>query len=425
MARIVLTCWGSHGDIDPFLGLGGGLRARGHSVALATIEYYRPLVTSSGLDFHPLRPAVDPTETHIVERIMDRRRGTEFILKRLLIPSLEAMFDDVRAAAKGADLLVSHPITFATPIVAEHQRLPWASVVLAPMSFFSAHDMPVIPPAPWVKSLERLGQWPGRFIVSLSKRVTAQWEKPIHAFRQRLGLPPGRQPVFDGQHSPRLVLAMFSKVLGAPQPDWPAHVVVTGHPFHDAPHGTSLAPELEAFLASGAAPVVFTLGSSVVLIANDFWRQSVEAAGSLGLRAVLLAGPDGSVRLRAELASRGQADILAVERAPHSLLFPRAAAVVQQCGIGTLAQSLRSGRPFLAVPHAHDQPDNAFRAARLGVARILYPQRYAAARVAKELKALLEEPAYASASERVADVVRTEQGIDTACDAIERTFALG
>ena len=39
------------------------------------------------------------------------------------------MFDDVSAAASQADLLVSHPVTFATPIVAERRGLPWASAV--------------------------------------------------------------------------------------------------------------------------------------------------------------------------------------------------------------------------------------------------------------------------------------------------------
>ena len=77
MARIVLTTWGSHGDIDPFLGLGLGLRARGHQVAIATIEYYRPLVETSGLEFRSLRPEVDPNDTALIERIMDRRHGSE------------------------------------------------------------------------------------------------------------------------------------------------------------------------------------------------------------------------------------------------------------------------------------------------------------------------------------------------------------
>lgn len=424
MARIVLTCWGSHGDIDPFLGLGLALRARGHAVTIATLEYYRPLITGAGLGFHAVGPHVDPTETHVVRRIMDRNRGTEYILKELLFPSLERQFDELSDAVTGADLLVSHPITFAGPIVAEHRRLPWTNVVLAPMSFFSRHDYPVLPPAPWLKSLERLGDWPGRLIVAMSRRVTEPWAEPVYAFRERLGLPRGAHPVFEGQHSPRLVLALFSRALGEPQPDWPPHVVVTGHAFHDAPHGTTLPPELEDFLSSGAPPIVFTLGSSAVLIAGDFWRESVDAVTRLGTRAVLLAGPDGAAALRADLAARGRTNIMALERAPHSLLFPRAAAVVQQCGVGTLAQSLRSGRPMLAVPYAHDQPDNAFRAERLGLARIVYPGRYKARRVAAELRRLLDEPRYAAAAERVAAVVRREGGIGAACEAIERTFSL-
>lgn len=424
MARIVLTCWGSHGDVDPFLGLGLALRQRGHRVALVTLEYYRPLVTAAGLDFFPLRPSPDPTELHIVERIMDPRRGTEFILRELLFPALDGMFDDISAASVDADLLVSHPVTFATPIVADYRRLPWANVVLAPMSFFSAHDMPVLPPAPWVKSLDRLGPWAGRAIVRLAKAVTSRWERPVTDLRRRLGLPVTGQPVFDGQHSPRLVLAMFSRVLGAPQPDWPAHVAVTGHPFYDAPHGTALSPELEAFLQAGEPPIVFTLGSSVVLVAKTFWRESLAAAARAGRRAVLLAGPEAAPRLQAELAAAGRGDAIALERAPHSLLFPRAAAVVQQCGIGTLAQGLRSGRPFLAVPYAHDQPDNAYRAARLGVARILSPRAYKADRVAEELRALVADRAYASAAERIAAVVRSEPGLAGACDALEQTFSL-
>ena len=137
MARIVLTCWGSHGDIDPFLGLGLALGRRGHRVAIATLEYYRTLIEGAGLAFHPLRPEIDPTDTSLVHRIMDRRRGSEFLLREILFPQVEAMFEDVSAAAVGADLLVSHPVTFATPIVAERRGLPWASAVLAPTSMFS------------------------------------------------------------------------------------------------------------------------------------------------------------------------------------------------------------------------------------------------------------------------------------------------
>jgi UDP:flavonoid glycosyltransferase YjiC (YdhE family) len=217
------------------------------------------------------------------------------------------------------------------------------------------------------------------------------------------------------------VLALYSRLLGDPQADWPPNTVVTGHVFHDAPHGTSLPPALEAFLEDGPPPIVFTLGSSVVLIARDFWRESMDATRRIGARAVLLAG-ERADELNGTYGSGG--DVIAVNRAPHSLVFPRAAAIVQQCGIGTLAQGLRSGRPLLAVPYSHDQPDNAIRARRLGMARIVYPRRYRGPRVAQELGKLLANRRYADAAIRVAEFVRSEGGVNAACDAIERTFRI-
>jgi UDP:flavonoid glycosyltransferase YjiC (YdhE family) len=109
-----------------------------------------------------------------------------------------------------------------------------------------------------------------------------------------------------------------------------------------------------------------------------------------------------------------------VDRAPHQLLFPRAAAVVHQGGIGTTGQALRAGHPTLIVPHAHDQPDNAFRVSNLGVSRTVFPGGYKAARVAKVVERLLLDPQYAERAKEVASVVSAEGGAEAAADALER-----
>jgi UDP:flavonoid glycosyltransferase YjiC (YdhE family) len=75
---------------------------------------------------------------------------------------------------------------------------------------------------------------------------------------------------------------------------------------------------------------------------------------------------------------------------------------------------------MLVVPHAHDQPDNAFRVTNLGVARTLFPRRYKAARVARELEGILGDAAYRERSAAVSEIVRAEGGADAAADAIER-----
>jgi UDP:flavonoid glycosyltransferase YjiC (YdhE family) len=110
--------------------------------------------------------------------------------------------------------------------------------------------------------------------------------------------------------------------------------------------------------------------------------------------------------------------VLLVDRAPHQLLFPRARAVVHQGGAGTTAQALRAGCPMLVVPHSHDQPDNAFRVVRLGVARMLYPKRYTAVRAAKELRRLLEDRSYTERAQQTAAIVAAEGGADAAAAAI-------
>jgi UDP:flavonoid glycosyltransferase YjiC (YdhE family) len=212
---------------------------------------------------------------------------------------------------------------------------------------------------------------------------------------------------------------MFPRVLAQPQRDWPPNTVVTGAIIHDVAHGRRLSPEVEEFLARGDAPLVFTLGSAAVLVGEDFYRESVSAVTSTGCRAMLLVGEDLARQLQPELPKT----MMAIAAAPHSLLFPRASVIAHHCGIGTLSQSLLAGRPLLAVPFAHDQPDNAHRAARLGVARIVHARQYRAGRVARELRELLDDPAYGSSAARVGAQVREEDGAGNACAAIERVLA--
>ncbi len=247
-----------------------------------------------------------------------------------------------------------------------------------------------------------------------AKGATGPWARPWHDLRRKLGLPVVRtNPVFAGQHSPRLVLALFSPLLGRPQPDWPAHVVVCGFPFPDA--GRPPLPDaLRAFLDGGPPPVVFTLGTTAVNDAGRFYEVSAGAAASVGRRAVLVTGRDPANR------PSGLPDgVIAVPWAAYESLFPLAEAIVHQAGIGTLSRAMEAGKPMLAMPYAHDQPDNAARARRLGIARVVPRRRYATERVAQELALLLGLGRYAERAAAVGAAVRREAGVATACDAIE------
>ena len=143
----------------------------------------------------------------------------------------------------------------------------------------------------------------GRAMKRLARFVTRKWPEPVYELRRELGLPKGKNPIFDAKHSPNLVLALFSRVLGVEQKDWPEHTLITGFCFYDADAGNAALPEqLEKFLDAGEAPVVFTLGSAAVLAAGDFYEQSAKAAKKLGVRAVLLIGDDARNRPEGDAA---------------------------------------------------------------------------------------------------------------------------
>jgi len=417
MARVLLACWGSAGDLFPYLAIADRLRALGHTPVLATCATYGGLVAREGFAFRPLRPDVHPDDPALLARIVDPKRGTEVVIRELIVPALRDSVADLEAAAADVDLVVSHPVTFAAPIVAERRGLPWLASVLAPMSFFSPHDFPALPNAPGLVVLRRLGPWTGRTLMALARRATALWTAPVAALRAEIGLPAAGDPLYEGQFSPHGTLALFSSALGEPQPDWPARTTVTGFPFFN--RAIPMPEAVTQFLDVGDPPVVFTLGSSAVHAAGTFWDESLAALVALGGRALLLAGKD-SARLAAALPRH----LLAVDRAPHDQVFPRASVIVHQGGAGTTGQAMRAGRPQLVVPHAHDQFDNAFRVRQRGLARVLFPTHYTAARVMTTLRTLLDDAAYATRASAVARLVRSEDGAARAAAVILDTLGI-
>jgi UDP:flavonoid glycosyltransferase YjiC (YdhE family) len=90
MARIVITSWGSYGDVNPYVGLAIALRARGHTPVLAIPTYYRAGVEREGLEHAPVGPEVEPGDTAVVARIMHARTGTELVVRELLAPAVGA-----------------------------------------------------------------------------------------------------------------------------------------------------------------------------------------------------------------------------------------------------------------------------------------------------------------------------------------------
>jgi rhamnosyltransferase subunit B len=425
--RIVFTTFGTLGDVNPLIALALEMRRRGHDPVLAVPEMFRSRIEPLDIGFHRIRPDQDPHDSRLIAMIYDIKKGTERGLREFLFPAIRDSYEDLLAAVEGkgqgatseapADLLVSGELAYAGPIIAEVTGIPWASYVLAPFSFFSAYDPPVLPPYPTLAKLQALVPGMGHIIAHFARFVARKWSDPIYSLREELGLPSGDDPIFDAKFSNELVLALFSSAIGVPQPDWPASTRTTGFLFYDGDAGkTDLSPELESFLQAGPPPLVFTLGSAAVLDAGDFYGQSALAAEQLGQRAVLLVGNDP----RNLPAHKVPESICIAEYAPYSRLFPQASLIVHQGGVGTTAQVLRAGKPMLVMPYSHDQPDNARRVRRLGVAKVIQRHRYHSYTAAHAIREMLAEPKYRERAAAIGAQVCGENGVKEACDALEQ-----
>jgi UDP:flavonoid glycosyltransferase YjiC (YdhE family) len=417
-ARIVVTTFGSLGDLLPFVAIALGLKARGHFVILATGECYREKIERLGIEFRAARPdCVWVNDPKVLRRITHPRWGLLRVFGDVIAPVLRETYEDTLAACEGADLIVAMQINYTAQLITEKKGIPWVSAMHLPVGIYSAYDPPILPGFGGIsKTLRVLGPPFWKQLGWLIKKSTRGWAKPLHEFRSELGLPldTSLNPITDG-FAPSLHLALFSKLLANKQPDWPPQTVVTGFPWYDPEGDSGLSPELERFLSDGPPPVVFTLGTAIGQGsgAREFFQQSADAAKLLGRRAILI------LTNRANCPAELPPGVAAFDFAPFTELFPRAAAIVHHGGIGTTALAMRSGRPMLVIPHAWDQFDNAERAARLGICRIILGHRYTASRAATELRRILDDPEFMRRAGEVSVKLQKENGVIAACDAIE------
>ncbi len=337
---------GSLGDLHPKIAIALELRQRGHDVVFATHKEYREKIEVLGFEFRRMRP--DNTalsDSQEMARMMDLKTGSEYIIRNWICANLRETYTDLMNIAKNADLIIAGEGVVAARLVAEKLGIRWTLAVLSPATFFSAYDPSIIPTFPFLTKLGGFSPVVYRGIIELVKVITKSLIQPVHQLRRELGLPTlAGNPFIDDKYSPYLVLVMFSSVLAKPQPDWVANTVITGFTFYDGTQaGTELTPELKQFLDAGEPPIIFTLGSAAVMDAGNFYQESIEAVKQLNRRAVLLIGKN-------PVPKNLSKDIIAVNYAPYSQIFPHACAIAHQGGIGTTAQALRAGRPTLVMP---------------------------------------------------------------------------
>ncbi|ESQ74798.1 glycosyltransferase [Asticcacaulis sp. AC402] len=413
-----MATYGSWGDLHPFIALGQAFRARGCEVVLASHPDYRAKVEAAGITFTDYGAS---RETYVrdlrlppAEIIKGLSTDHGFMIKRLIAPYLESSIGEISSVIAGCDQVLGSSFAYGAHIAARLHHKPFTTVALQPTVLMSSYDPPKVRKAPFIFAPRtQLGAAFNRLIIKTGERMMAATQAEVrrvykhHGVKADIGL--------GGIVSDHQTLALYSPLLGDYQPDFPPNTRIVGFAFYDSETGETprLEPRLAAFLDDGAAPLVFSLGTAVVYGGEDFYRDAIVAAKTLNLRAVILAGGDSPL-LREDFGP----DICVVTYAPHSLLFPRARAIIHHAGIGSTAQALRAGRPQLVTPVFGDQFDNARRLKKLGAAGVLNYDHWKTGAAVAHLKRLLADPSAARLAIDAARTVSLEDGAATAAEIL-------
>jgi rhamnosyltransferase subunit B len=279
---------------------------------------------------------------------------------------------------------------------------------VSPSTLLSAHVPPTHPrltiPARWPLPVKAA-------LMTLIERLVLDrvCGPALDAVRRDLGLAPARRVLGRWLHSTDGVLCLFPDWFAPAQRDWPARLLQSGFPLFNDVATPDDDPALDAFLAAGEPPVVFTAGSTRVDHAA-YARAVADAMRATGARGILLSPHDAAP----------DSDRLLVRRfVPMRTLLPRCRALVHHGGIGTAALAFEAGIPQVVTPFAHDQFDNAQRVATSG-AGVRIDAPVDGARLGAALMRVLSEPEFAVYAERARALINAApDGCATAADFIE------
>jgi rhamnosyltransferase subunit B len=411
--KILIAALGSHGDIHPFLGIAKTLRNRGHHVIFIAPAMYAALVEKLGFEFVGVgteeqfqRFAANPDMWHPIRGVRVVCAGTI----ELLEPYFTAIADRYEP---GKTVSVLSTLALGGRIAQDKLGIPTVSVHLSPAIFRSVEQparLGPVPIAPWQP------MWFKKLIFEIIDEFILDplLAPGVNEFRSALGLPPVEKFFATWGHSPQRVIGLFPDWFAPPPPDWPPQTVLTGFPLYDEADVTPMDDRLEKFLAAGQPPIAFTPGSAM-RHGHEFFEVAVNACKKLNRRGLLVSLYDE------HFPHNLPPEILQVKYAPFSRLLPRCAAVVHHAGIGTSAQSLAAGIPQLPMPMTHDQPDNAARLEKLGVARTIPAYRFTVSRAAAALDELIRNPSYANAGKLISQRLRQSDALTETAQWIEST----
>jgi vancomycin aglycone glucosyltransferase len=387
--KVVLAGYGSRGDVEPCAVVGRELQRRGHDVSIAVPPNMFGLAESAGLTPVPYGPDSHAQLSNATQFFVSNMKNPYGALPEVVEHVTKIWLDKgtvLASLAEGADLLVTsmNEQRLVTNI-AEYRHIP-----LVALHFFPSR----IEPSSELKS-----------------KVVKMSEDPL---RRTLGLPEGLDPT-----APTLEIQAYDERCLPGQPaDW----AEDGKPFVGAL--TLDVPAADdavalSWIAEGAAPIYFGLGSTPISPPADIVGMVIAASAQLNERLLICAGPN-------DLSEFDRFDhVKVVREVNHAAVLPRCLAAIHHGGAGTTAAVMRAGVPSLILWLWLDQPVWAAGVEQLNIGSGRRFPDVSAESLVADLKAILT-PQYLTQARNIAtEMLSPDETASSAADFVEAAASAG
>lgn len=410
MKTILFPTLGSSGDVIPLLNIIQAMNQRGFQAKLIASPVFQKIASESDVDLIPLGTEQQFNTMLNNPDLWHPTRGFSVIVREGILPFLRPLFEIIQTFDPKNTLVVSPLLLFGSHLAHEKLGHPFVTLQLQPSLLRSAYAAPVL------GGFEIPAWYPPSLVRMYYKLLDRSFIDPIlapaiNAYRAELGLPPVHRIFDQFLFSPIKNICLFPEWYAPPQGDWPPNTCLTGFIGH---HSASplLSTELNAFLAEGDKPLVFTAGTAM-RHGNEFFQTAISTTQMLGKRAILIS------RQIQQVFENLPKEILYQPYADFSQLLPHASMFIYHGGIGSLAEATAAGVPQLIMPLSQDQPDNAARIRRLGLGDSIKPNQFKPKNVAQKIGKLLTDPKIQSNCQHYAAKIDFNENLEKTCQELE------
>lgn len=408
--KIAILTLGTRGDVQPYAVLGQALKQRGHQVTLSTAKNFEQLVKSYDIDFEPVE--ADFQELLNSDEGKKMMKGNPFAVKRNLntwvYPLITNSLTDFYKLAKESDIVLYHVKTLADSFADQF-----------PNKMIRANVLPIVEPTKEFANPAFSGLWLPSFLNKLTYKFSnlsiKLLSKPIGQFRTKFDLP----KIFTVP-TIRNIYGISSHFLAVPQ-DFPAHSKFTGFWFGTS--STELSTDLKDFINASEPPLLLTFGSMPFKSKFDLLTAIIKLTQQSDTRIIVVKG--WGLEYTEQLENNPK--IKVISSAPYEKLFPLTKAIIHHGGVGTTAECLRAGKPFMICPILYPIGDQKFwgqHAYKKGLAVKPIPISKMKEKIFLEsVNELLTNKQLYDTAKQIQILIKNENGLENTIDEIEITTA--